>query len=98
MTKFTPSVWREQGERLRTAADEFYRSAHGVQTAAYANGGSSPIDSTAADRDRECQDTWHHVVAAAYETMTSAASGMEATGSQYKAAEEHAASQRFWED
>lgn len=97
MTTFTPSVWKAQGEQVQATADEFYRSAHGVVTGQpIPTRSGSPIEAAAAAGDALCQNPWHHLIANAYEGLTSVGSRMVGTGDDYTASEESAAGQRFW--
>lgn len=97
MTKFTPAVWKAQGEVIQNAAEEFYRGAHGVVVGQpIATRSSSPIEAAAAAGDKQCQNPWHHLVANAYEGLTSVGSRMVGTGDDYDATEEAAARERFW--
>ncbi len=96
MTTFTPAVWKAEGQAVRSHADEFYRSAHGLITARISSTGASPIDSAAHNGDAKAQATWHNLIAAAYESLTATSSSMVATGEDYGATEEQAAYQRFW--
>lgn len=98
MTTFTPSTWRKAGEQTRQAADELYERAYGVITArALQASTSSPIEAAAVAGDAQCNVPWHQLIAAAQEGLTSTSSKMFATGDDYAATEEAAASQRFWE-
>ena len=97
MTTFEPSTWKKAGEVMNTAADDMYRSAYAVITAQpFSAKSSSPIDAAAVAGDALCNVPWHQLVAAANEGMTTTATKMVATGTDYAAAEEAAASTRFW--
>ena len=98
MVEFVPSVWKVEGEKVSGAADEFYRGAHGVITCReFRTRSSSPIEQAVANGDALCYHPWHHLIASSYEGLTSVASRMVATGSDYAATEEAAASVRFWQ-
>lgn len=97
MTRFTPSVWKEQGDALTVEADNLYRSAEGFITTRPTTGGASPIDTAAQAGDAIAQVGWHRIAAGTYEAMTSFASRMRGTGDDYATAEEQAANERFWQ-
>lgn len=99
MVTFTPSVWKAEGDKVNTSADEFYRGAHKVIVAEkFATRSSSPIEEAVAAGDKQCYDQWHHLIANGFEALTSVASRMIGTGSDYKATEADAtaAAERFW--
>lgn len=48
--------------------------------------------------DVQCNEPWHVLIAGAKEAMTVLSSKMHATGTDYEATEEAAATQRFWEE
>ncbi len=99
MVTFTPSVWKAEGDKLNTAADEFYRGAHKVIVAErFTPESRSPIEAAMAAGDARCYDHWHHLIANGFEALTDTASRMIGTGSDYKAteADAEAAAKRFW--
>lgn len=98
MTTFTPSAWVTGGEAMRQGAEDMYAGSHGVIRAHPLTARtSSPIESAAVAGDALCNVPWHRLIAYAKESMGVVGSKMVATGEDYSATEEDAATQRFWE-
>lgn len=98
MTTFTPSNWVTAGQAMRQGAEDMYAGSHGVIRAKPLTARtSSPIEGKAVAGDALCNVPWHRLIAYAKESMAMTGSKMVATGEDYSATEEEAATQRFWQ-
>lgn len=99
MTTFVPSTWENAGLAIEEEAETMYVAAHDVIVATpLANRTRSPIEVAMQAGDAQCNEPWHVLIAGAKEAMTVLSSKMHATGTDYEATEEAAATQRFWEE
>ena len=98
-TKFTPSVWAAEGEKVCQSADDFYSGAEPVILADVISSSSgSRLDNAMVRMDVSMIHPWHNVIGSAFEALQAVGSQMVGTGSDYAATEEAAtsAAERFW--
>lgn len=99
MTRFSPESWKKAGKDLLAAAEDFYASAEPVIVSRVLTATTAcPIEEAGAKGDEIPFVAWHHLIGNFAESMSATASKMVATGESYSAAEEEAATKRFWEE